>query len=289
MIDRYLSLVKFSHTIFALPFAILGFVMGIFWPGAEMSWKVFFLVLLCMVTARNAAMAFNRYSDRQWDALNPRTAIREIPAGIVSSRAALVFVIINVLIFMVSASLINPLCGWLSPVAMLIVLGYSYTKRFTALCHLVLGLGLALAPVGAFIAVTGEFAVLPVLLGLVVLFWVSGFDIIYALQDESFDKEVKLHSIPAAIGKTRALMVSNVLHLICAILLSVFLYMLSTHFEQVGFFSFIGAIIFICFLMYQHTLVKPDDLSRVNLAFATTNGIASVVFGSMVILDFLVF
>ena len=288
MIERYLSLVKFSHTIFALPFAMIGFVMGISNPGSEMSWKIFFLVLLCMVSARNAAMAFNRYSDRKWDALNPRTAIREIPSGKVSSGSALFFVIVNVLIFILSASFINPLCGWLSPVALLVILGYSYTKRFTALCHLVLGLGLALAPVGAFIAVTGEFALSPVLLGFVVLFWVSGFDIIYALQDESFDRELKLHSIPAAIGKHKALMVSNILHIICALLMAFFIISLVSNFETTGNLSMIGALLFVCFLVYQHTLVKPDDLSRVNLAFATTNGIASVVFGSFVILDLLI-
>ncbi len=287
MIERYLSLVKFSHTIFALPFAVTGFVMGISQPGAVMSWTVFFLVLLCMVTARNAAMAFNRYSDRTWDALNPRTAIREIPAGTVSSGAALVFVLINATIFICASWLINPLCGWLSPIALLVILGYSYTKRFTALCHLILGLGLALAPVGAYIAVTGVFAWPPVLLGCIVLFWVSGFDIIYALQDESFDKEVKLHSIPAAIGKRKALMVSNILHIICALLIAVFMSSIYTTYEAVGYLSFTGAALFVCFLIYQHTLVKPDDLSRVNLAFATTNGMASVVFGACVIVDFL--
>lgn len=289
MIARYLSLVKFSHTIFALPFAMLGFVMGISSPGSDMSWKIFFLVLLCMVTARNAAMAFNRYSDRKWDALNPRTAIREIPAGKVSSNSALLFVFINAIIFIAAASLINPLCGWLSPLALLIVLGYSYTKRFTALCHIILGIGLALAPVGAFIAVTGEFDLPPIILGFVVLFWVSGFDIIYALQDETFDKELKLHSIPAAIGKKKALMVSNLLHAVCALLIAIFINSIISNFEISGISSIIGAILFVCFLVYQHTLVKPDNLSKVNLAFATTNGIASVVFGACVIADFLLF
>lgn len=154
-----------------------------------------------MVFARNAAMAFNRYLDRDIDAKNPRTVMRDIPSGKISARATLIFVIVNCVLFIATTYLINPLCFYLSPIAIFVVLFYSYTKRFTALCHLVLGLGLGLAPIGAYIAVTGQFNIVPVLYSLAVLFWVSGFDIIYALQDEDFDRSEKLHSIPSALGR----------------------------------------------------------------------------------------
>ena len=226
-----------------------------------------------MVFARSAAMAFNRFIDKKFDAKNPRTAIREIPAGKISSRAALIFTIVCSILFIICSYFINPLCFYLSPVALVVVLGYSYTKRFTPLCHLILGVGLALAPIGAYIALTQEFALLPVLLGFLVLFWVSGFDIIYALQDEEFDKSHNLKSIPVYFGKKNALRLSEVLHLICATI--IVLVYLSGHFNWL---FLIGMLLFIGFLIYQHTLVKPNDLSKVNLAFGTANGIASVVF-----------
>jgi 4-hydroxybenzoate polyprenyltransferase len=240
------------------------------------------LVVLCMVFARSAAMAFNRWLDASFDRKNPRTAQREIPAGIISSKNALYFVIGNCLLFVLCTALINPLCLYLAPVALLVILGYSYTKRFTALCHLVLGVGLALAPIGAYLSVTGQFAWLPVLLGIVVLFWVAGFDIIYALQDEEFDRGLQLHSIPSWLGKATALRFSEVLHLFAAILV------VWIGFE--GTFSWLfalGAAVFIGMLGYQHYLVKPHDLSRVNLAFMTANGIASVVFALLVMADML--
>jgi 4-hydroxybenzoate polyprenyltransferase len=178
--------------------------------------KLFILVVLCMIFARSAAMAFNRWLDKNFDAKNPRTAIREIPAGVIKSTSALWFVIFCCLLFVVCTFFINKICFYLSPVALFVVLFYSYTKRFTALCHLVLGVGLSLAPIGAYLAVTGHFALLPILFSFAVLFWVSGFDIIYALQDEEFDKSNQLHSIPAALGKSKALMVSNLLHILSA-------------------------------------------------------------------------
>lgn len=272
-IQKYLSLIKFSHTIFALPFAIIGFSLAIHSGKAVFSWEKLVLVILCMVFARSAAMAFNRYIDKAFDAKNPRTAIREIPAGQISANAALLFVIICSVGFVVSSFLINKLCFYLSPVALLVVLGYSYTKRFTPLCHLILGVGLALAPVGAYIALTEEFAMLPVLVGFVVLFWVSGFDIIYALQDEEFDRSNNLRSIPVYLGKRGALRLSEILHLFSAALVVV------TYFTgNFNWLFIVGMILFIGFLIYQHTLVKPNDLSKVNLAFGTMNGIASVVF-----------
>lgn len=289
VIKNYLSLIKFSHTVFALPFALIGFALGILSLlsgedeveiGSDYYIYTFLLVLLCMIFARSAAMAFNRYLDRNFDAQNPRTAIREIPAGIISANSALLFTIIMSALFIISTYFINTLCFALSPLALLVVLGYSFTKRFTPLCHLVLGLGLSLAPIGAYLAVTGTFDLLPVLFSFTVLFWVSGFDIIYALQDEEFDKKYQLKSIPAWLGKTKALRVSEVLHVLSA--LCVVAAGLSGSF---GVWYWIGTAIFIGLLVYQHLLVKPNDLSKVNMAFFTTNGIASVVFAVFVIVD----
>ncbi|MCH2044078.1 MAG: putative 4-hydroxybenzoate polyprenyltransferase [Saprospiraceae bacterium] len=277
---NYLSLIKFSHTIFALPFALIGFFLAVDKQAEGIDWKLFVLVILCMVFARSAAMAFNRYIDRDIDKKNPRTAIREIPAGLISPQNALFFILVNCILFVLCTYFINTLCLALSPVALAVVLGYSYTKRFTALCHFVLGVGLALAPIGAYIAVTGVFELLPVLYSFVVLFWVAGFDIIYALQDEEFDRNLGLNSIPAAMGKAQALRLSNVLHIITAAL--VIYAGIEGDFEWL---YIIGASIFILLLTYQHFLVKPHDLSRVNLAFFTTNGIASAIFGAFVIGD----
>lgn len=317
-VKDYLSLIKFSHTIFAMPFALIGFFLGIrkynfdLWDGQwnlnkTIGWYPqnlgfssdslmydlmsgknpysaitvnFCLVLICMITARSAAMAFNRYLDRKWDALNPRTAIREIPKGIITPKNALTFTIISCLLFITATFFINRICFFLSPVALAVVLGYSYTKRFTPLCHVILGLGLALAPIGAYLAVTGVFHWLPILFSLAVLFWVSGFDIIYALQDEEFDKSHQLYSIPAWLGKAKALRVSEVLHLFSAAAV-----VAAGKFGGFGTLYWIGVLIFGACLIYQHSIVKPTDLRRVNLAFMTTNGIASVVFAIFVIAD----
>jgi 4-hydroxybenzoate polyprenyltransferase len=233
-----------------------------------------------MIFARSAAMAFNRWLDKNFDAKNPRTAIREIPNGIIHANNALVFVILNCIAFIVCCLFINKLCFYLSFVALFVVLFYSYTKRFTPLCHLVLGIGLSLAPIGAYLAVTGAFDFLPILFSLTVLFWVSGFDIIYALQDEEFDKAHNLHSIPAAIGKTKALRISELLHLFSAIcIVSAGVY------GKFGLWYWIGIAVFLGMLFYQHSIVKPTDLRRVNIAFMTANGIASVVFSVFVLID----
>lgn len=277
---KYFSLVLFAHTVFAMPFAIIGFFLALSTTEQEFNWLKLFLMLLCMVFARNAAMAFNRYLDRDIDAMNPRTVIRDIPSGRISSKEALLFTIINSALFILTTLLINKLCFYLSPVALAVVLGYSYTKRFTPLCHLILGLGLALAPIGAYLVVAGEFAVLPVYLSLAVLFWVSGFDIIYALQDEEFDRENKLNSIPAWLGKKKALRVSSVLHVLSVIFVS-----LPYFYSDLSWFYLAGVLFFILLLIYQHQLVKPDDLSKVDRAFFTTNGIASVVFAIFFLLD----
>ncbi len=275
-IKNYLSLVKFSHTVFALPFALIGFVLAItsnYEPFNK--WTGLLKVLLCMVFARSAAMAFNRYLDRRFDALNPRTAVREIPAGVIKPGHALAFTIVNCLLFIATTWFINPACFYLSFVALFVVLFYSYTKRFTALCHLVLGVGLSLSPIGAYLSVTGKFDLLPVLFSVMVLTWVSGFDIIYALQDEAFDRSQKLHSIPAALGTKNALNVSTLLHIISgAVVIAAGIYG-QAHFSWV---YWIGAAFYIGALVYQHSLVKPNDLSKVGIAFGNTNGIASVVF-----------
>ena len=282
MVKKYLSLVKFSHTIFAMPFALTGLALA-FVETEDIPWIKLPLVILCMVFARNAAMGFNRYIDRDIDAKNLRTRIREIPAGQIKARNALIFVIINSLLFIATTAFINFLCLALAPIALLVVLGYSYTKRFTALCHLVLGLGLALAPVGAYLAVTAKFELAPILLGLAVLTWVSGFDIIYALQDKEFDAQHKLRSIPVIMGKRNAMALSIFLHLLTAGFVVWFGIL-----KDGGLLFWIGTGLFSALLTYQHLIVKPNDLSRVNLAFFTTNGIGSVVFSAFVITDFFV-
>jgi 4-hydroxybenzoate polyprenyltransferase len=299
-----------------MPFALIGFALGIqfsrplvgcFWAMNEANsdphnilWKSYFsegkgfvtvfdwklvalkliLVIACMIFARSAAMAFNRYLDRHFDAKNPRTAIREIPSGIITSRNALLFTIACSVLFVATTFFINRMCFYLSPVALAVILGYSYTKRFTPLCHLILGLGLSLAPIGAFLAVTGVFELIPLLFSFAVIFWVSGFDIIYALQDEEFDRSQKLYSMPVAMGKEDALKLSEFLHMLSALCI--------IGAGWLGNFSYLfwaGACVFAGMLIYQHRIVKPNDLSRVNIAFMTANGIASVVFAVFVIAD----
>lgn len=268
-----------------MPFAMIGFVLGVYKVTVlENFWLKLLLVILCMIFARSAAMAFNRWLDKNFDAANPRTAIREIPAGIISANKALIFVIINCIAFVITTYFINLLCFYLSFVALFVILFYSYTKRFTPLCHLVLGVGLALAPIGAYLAVTGVFSLVPILFSFVVLCWVSGFDIIYALQDEEFDRSQNLHSIPVWLGRKNALRFSEVLHVIAAILVIVI--GLEAHF---GWLYWIGTAIFCGMLIYQHSIVKPKDLSRVNIAFMTANGIASVAFAVFVISDMIFF
>ena len=278
-INQYLSLIKFSHTVFAMPFALIGFLLAYKQVGTFNA-TIFIYMVLCMVFARSAAMAFNRYIDRKFDALNPRTKNREVPAGIISPTAALTLTIICSLAFMATTWLINSICFYLSPVALLVILGYSYTKRFTPLCHLILGVGLSLAPIGAYLTLTGHFSLLPILLSFVVFTWSGGFDIIYALPDAEFDKAHNLNSIPAWLGIPRALKFSEVVHVVTALLIITVGIM--------GHFSFIywmGAACFIGLLIYQHRLVKPTDLSKVNLAFGTVNGIGSLVFSIFTIAD----
>lgn len=279
-VSHYFSLVKFSHTVFAMPFALTGFTLGVTEGGGQFTLRLLILVILCMVFARNAAMSFNRLADRKIDALNPRTSNRELPAGKLNPTSVTVFVAVNAVLFIAAAGFINRLTLLLSPVALAVILGYSLTKRITALCHLILGLGLSLAPIGAYISVTGRFDVLPVIYSFIVLTWSGGFDIIYALQDEDFDKEQDLHSIPSATGRKKALIISGLLHLITFILV------IAAGLTGDGkILYWLGACLFTLLLVYQHSIVRPDDLSRVNLAFGTTNGIASILFAFFVILE----
>lgn len=279
-ISQYLSLIKFSHTIFAMPFALTGYFLAASSETDGISFRLLILVILCMVFARSAAMAFNRYIDRRYDSLNPRTSVREIPSGTISHRAALWFVMISSILFITASGLINKLTLFLSPVALIIILGYSLTKRFTVLCHFILGLGLSLAPIGAYIAVSGRFDLLPVIYSMIVLTWVGGFDIIYALQDDEFDRLHKLFSLPARFGRKTALGLSVGSHV-----LTVLLVIAAGVLGDGGYLFWAGAAVFTTLLYIQHRLVKPSDISKVTLAFATTNGIASILFATFVIAD----
>lgn len=279
-IKDYFSLVKISHTIFSMPFALIGFFLGVKETNGEFDYMILFLVILSVLFARNAAMGFNRYIDREFDRKNPRTAIREIPRAIISPRSAMLFVILNSIFFILTTALINSLCLLLSPVALLVVLGYSFTKRFTYLSHVFLGFGLALAPIGAYLAVTGHFDLLPLLFSFCVLFWVAGFDIIYSLQDIEFDTQERLKSIPVSMGPRNSLILSAFFHLVALTLLVVA--------GITGPFDLLywtGLGLFTLLLVYQHLIVKPTDFSRVNLAFATLNGFASILFAVFVIGD----
>lgn len=283
-ISNYLSLVKISHTIFSLPFAFIGFFLAISNRIYSFDYFVLLLVIISVFFARNAAMSFNRYLDRYIDKKNPRTTAREIPSEILKPGSVLVFTIANSILFITTTFFINDLCFYLSPLALFVVLGYSYTKRFTYLSHLILGLGLSLSPIGAYLAVTGTFDFLPLLFSTVVLFWVAGFDIIYALQDDDFDRSQNLKSVPAFLGKKKSLLFSIILHAFSVIFIVIA--GLAGHFH---YLYWIGTIIFTALLVYQHSIIKHDDLKRINLAFFTTNGIASIIFAIFVIADLFFF
>ncbi len=279
-VGRYFSLVKIHHTLFSLPFAMIGLFLAFKETQSLVSIRSLLLVILCVLFARNTAMAFNRYADIEIDRKNPRTSGRELPRNIISKKAALAFIIINALLFMGSAYLLNILCFFLSPIALLVVMGYSFTKRFTALSHVFLGLGLALAPIGAYIAVTAHFAILPLLFSFSVIFWVAGFDIIYAMQDLAFDQSQKLKSLPVFLGKKNALLLSIIFHVI-----SVGFLITAGLVGPFGKVYWAGMAVYTALIIYQHILVKPNDLSKVNLAFFTLNGIASVIYACFVIAD----
>ena len=283
-IGKYFSLVKFAHTIFALPFALVGFLLGLQEPGARFTWVLLLQILGCMVFARSAAMGFNRYADREIDARNPRTANRDVPAGRISPGQALAFTLVNVALFVALAWTINPLCGALSFVALVFLLGYSYLKRFTWLCHFGVGAALAIAPAGAFIAVTGHMSWPVALLSLMVFFWSSGFDILSALADEAVDRAQGLHSIPQRFGREKAMTIAKLVHLPEFALVPLFLL-------KAGLtdgWGIAAGVFFLAMLVYQHAIISPKDLSRLNAAFFTANGVASLAFCLLIYLSVLV-
>jgi 4-hydroxybenzoate polyprenyltransferase len=263
-----LEAIKFEHTIFALPFALMGLVYaaeGV--PDARtLGW-----ILVAMVGARTAAMAFNRIADRTIDALNPRTRQRALPAGLLTVRQMATLMAGAIVAFVYAAWQLNWLCFWLSPVALAIILGYSYSKRFTPLSHYWLGLSLGIAPSATWIAVRGTLELPPILLTLAVALWVAGFDILYSLQDYEFDKQYGLRSLPETLGKAQAIAVSRLSHLLC-----IGLFALAGYTLQVGWLYYVGVALAALMLAYEQSLVKPDDLSKLDLAFFTMNGYVSI-------------
>lgn len=282
-IGDYLSLVKFSHTIFAMPFALMAFVFAIKTTEAQFSWILLLQIVGCMVFARNVAMGFNRWTDHKIDGDNPRTASREIPAGKISPKSALIFVIVNALLFIALSSSINLLTAVLSPVALAVIMFYSYCKRFTAMAHLVLGLSLGIAPAAAYIAATGTIATAPCLISLLVLTWCGGFDIIYALQDLEFDRQRGLHSIPVRFGVRGALYISIALHAISIAALILF-----ARYCPQGWLLWIGVALFSLCIILEHILVTPTKQRSIGIAFGTLNGIASLTLATFTILQLIV-
>lgn len=265
-----LAMIKFEHTLFALPFAFLGAVLA---ANGLPGWRQLFWITVAMIGARSAAMTFNRIVDRDIDAKNPRTANRELPSGKLSVGFAWVFLYVSIAVFLLAAYSLNWLTFALSPVALVCVLGYSYAKRFTALAHVLLGLALAISPSAAWIAVKGTlYDEVPILLSLMVLMWTSGFDVLYACQDFEFDRRSGLHSIPVRFGIARSLWIARLFHFQAFVVL-VLLYAVTGS----GWLALAGVFLVGALLIYQHTLVKPNDLSRMNAAFFTTNAFVSVI------------
>jgi 4-hydroxybenzoate polyprenyltransferase len=265
-----MEMIKWEHSVFALPFALCGAMLAARgWPTA---WQLIWIIV-AMISARSAAMAFNRFADASFDLLNPRTRSRALPAGILSSRFVLIFVFVACGIFIFAAAQLNRTALLLSPVALLVLLLYSYTKRFTRWSHLVLGLALGIAPTAAWIAVRGSLDPRILLLTAAVTFWVGGFDVLYACQDYEFDTQHGLHSIPRFLGVRRALWVARAFHLLMMALLAATLVMFN-----LGFLAVVGVVVVSLLLGYEHSLVSHEDLSKLNAAFFTMNGVISVVF-----------
>lgn len=272
-----LEMIKFEHTLFALPFAMMGMLLA---ARGIPSGRTLFWIIVAMVGARSSGMAFNRLVDREFDRQNPRTAGRAIPAGLLTPGQVALFVSATAALLVLAAWQLNPLALWLSPVGLAVIWGYSYTKRFTHLCHLFLGASLGIAPSAAWIAVRGSVDWTPVLLSGAVLFWAGGFDIIYSCQDEAFDRGLGLHSIPSRLGVARALLISRCMHLgVIALLLGV------TALYPMGPYYFTGVGVVAGLLAYEHSLVRPTDLSRVDAAFFTVNGFVSIALCLFTALD----
>jgi len=269
----FLEMIKFEHTLFALPFAFVGAILGAVVVQRRLpDWSEVGWILLAMVGARSAAMGLNRLIDRAIDARNPRTAMRALPAGLLKTSEVLVFIAVSFVLLFWAAAQLNSLAVKLLPLAVFMLVFYSYTKRFTWLCHLVLGLTLGLAPLGGWVAVTGEISLPAIILYITVALWSAGFDIIYACQDVDFDREENLHSIPARFGIAGSLMIARLLHVVTAV--GFLLLLLLT---DLSWWYAIGIIIAAILLVYEHRLVKPNDLSKVNAAFFTMNGVLSTV------------
>ena len=275
------SMIKFSHTIFALPFAFSSAILAI--PSSQFEWMKFIWILFAMVGARTAAMGFNRIVDSAIDLKNPRTSERDIPAGRIKKAEAYVYVFLSIILFEFSAYKLNDLCFYLSPIALFVILGYSYTKRFTWLCHLVLGVGLSLAPVGAWIAMTGEFHIVPILLGTAVIFWVAGFDIIYSCQDYEFDRLNNLFSIPAIIGLKNAMIVARSLHILAFFIFSSVYYFYNLHIV----IYCIGMIVIGSLLIKEHRIISSENLDKVGMAFFNMNGLISIIYFVIILANYL--
>ena len=272
----FLEMIKFEHTIFALPFAYMGAFLAVWYrsngQSALPTAAQFIYITLAMVGARTAAMSLNRLADRYIDALNPRTAGRAIPAGALGVLEVWVYTILSFAVLIFSALQLSPLAVKLLPITVIALLGYSYTKRFTWLCHVALGIAIGIAPMGSWVAITNSLDLSAWLLGLAVAFWIAGFDIIYACQDFEFDKKNGVYSIPARFGIKAALYISSAFHVVAAILL------LSLGIQlNLGVIYFVGYVIAVAILYYEHTLVKPHDLSKLNMAFMNMNGYLSTL------------
>ncbi|OGX68665.1 MAG: 4-hydroxybenzoate octaprenyltransferase [Paenibacillus sp. RIFOXYA1_FULL_44_5] len=272
-IKIFLEMIKFEHTIFALPFAFMGAILGSVVVMHHLpNWGTIGWIILAMVGARSAAMGLNRLIDRTIDAKNPRTSLRAIPAGLLSSKEVIIFIIISLVLLMVASFQLNILSAKLMPIAVIMLVLYSYTKRFTWACHIFLGLTIGLAPLGGWVAVTGEIDLTAIILYLTVAFWTAGFDIIYALQDIDFDRSQGLLSIPSRFGLTAALRIARVFHVVTALGFASLFFM-----TELSWGYFAGLLIAYLLLIYEHRLVSPKDLSRLNTAFFTMNGILSVI------------
>jgi 4-hydroxybenzoate polyprenyltransferase len=271
----FMEMIKFEHTIFALPYAYIGMILASYYTNGRMpGWMTVFWITMAMMGARSAAMALNRLIDCSIDAKNPRTANRELPRGLISAKETAVFILLSFLLLGISAWMLNPLCFYLMPIAVVVLVVYPYCKRFTWLCHLVLGIADALAPLGAWIAVTGRFDLPGIVLAGAVAVWIAGFDIIYACMDVDFDRKEGIYSIPAAFGIENGLQVSRLLHIA-----TVLLFAILPLFLKLGFIYEIGVAIVALLLVIEHRLISPEDMSRIHTAFFTVNSvIASVAF-----------
>ncbi|MCD6129476.1 MAG: 4-hydroxybenzoate octaprenyltransferase [Deltaproteobacteria bacterium] len=277
---KILRMIKVEHTVFAFPFAFVGALMAI---HAIPPLRIIFFIVVAMISARSAAMTLNRIIDRRFDALNIRTKNREIPAGKVKVRNAWIFTIASLIVFEFSAFCLNNLCFMLSPIALFFILTYSYSKRFTPLCHLYLGATDAIAPLGGYIAAKGAFGLDAIFLSLGVMFWIAGFDILYSLQDVEFDKKAGLYSLPVSLGEDKALIIARLFHLFTVVLFFLAFYYCGLH-----IFSYIAVVISAFLLIYEHLLARPRELDKINIAFFNINGYISIILFVFVFMDILI-